>query len=125
MQGRIDPDKAKRLADRADECLALAGIATDQQSSESYRRMAEAYLTMAGKAVSEEPRLLAPRKKKSLRRTTSLKDRLSSFATELRDKASLLPPSEEKEALLKKARFADTASHLDDWANSSGLRSPK
>jgi hypothetical protein len=38
---------------------------------------------------------------------------------------SLLPPSEEKEAFLKRARLADTASRLDVQANSSGLRPPK
>jgi hypothetical protein len=27
--------------------------------------------------------------------------------------------------LLKKARQADTAAHVDDWANSRGLRPPK
>lgn len=55
----------------------------------------------------------------------SLKDRLASFAKEVREKASRLPEGEEKDALLKKARQADTASHLDDWANSSGLQPPK
>jgi hypothetical protein len=55
---------------------------------------------------------------------TSLKDRLASFATEVRDKASLLRPGPERDALLKKARQADTAARIDDWANSQGLRPP-
>ena len=55
----------------------------------------------------------------------SLKDRLASFAKEVRDKAAGLRPGPERDALLKKARQADTASHLDDWANSAGLQPPK
>jgi hypothetical protein len=124
----ISPAEAKRLEDRAEECLAFAGIATDPQARESYRQMAEAYLILAGKVVSEKPRLLVPKvktRRPRVRQTTSLKDRLNSFATDLREKASRLPPSEEKEALLKRARLADTASHLDDWANSPGLQPPK
>jgi hypothetical protein len=57
--------------------------------------------------------------------TTSLKDRLASFAKKIRAEASQLKPGPEQDALLKKARQADTASHLDDWANSPGLRPPK
>lgn len=130
MRGRtmVSPDEVKRLQDRAEECLALAGVATDPQARESYRQMAEAYLVLAGKLDSEKPRLLASKvetRRPRVKQTTSLKDRLNSFATELREKASQLPPSEEKDALLKKARLADTASHLDDWANSTGLRPPK
>jgi hypothetical protein len=55
----------------------------------------------------------------------TLKDRLISFAQEARDKASELRPGPEQDALLKKARRADTAMHLNDWANSAGLQPPK
>jgi hypothetical protein len=55
----------------------------------------------------------------------SLKDRLASFAKEMREKASLLPHGREQDDMLKKASQAETASHLDDWVNSPGLRSPK
>jgi hypothetical protein len=54
-----------------------------------------------------------------------LQDRLASFAKNIREKASLLPQGPEKDKLLRKARRADTASHLDDWANSPGLQPPK
>jgi hypothetical protein len=57
--------------------------------------------------------------------STSLKDRLAAFAKDVREKASLLQPGIEKDELLKKARQADVASHLDDWVNSPGLRPPK
>ena len=59
------------------------------------------------------------------KQTASLQDRLASFAKNVREKASLLPPGAEKDDLLRKARQADTASHLDDWVNSPGLQSPK
>ena len=59
------------------------------------------------------------------KQTMSLQDRLASFAKEMRDKASLMPPSPEKDDLLKKASRADMASHLDDWTNSAGLLPPK
>lgn len=39
-------------------------------------------------------------------------------------KPTSCPRGPVREALLKKARQADTASHLDDWANSTGLQPP-
>jgi len=59
------------------------------------------------------------------KQTMSLQDRLASFAKEMRDKASLMPPSREKDDLLERASRADMASHLDDWTNSAGLLPPK
>jgi hypothetical protein len=55
----------------------------------------------------------------------SLKERLSAFAMEVRKKAADLPPGIERDGLLRRARQADTASHLDEWVNSSGLQAPK
>jgi hypothetical protein len=63
--------------------------------------------------------------RRRFKQTTSLKDRLASFADEVREKARQLRPGPEQDALLKKARQADTASHLDEWANSPGLQPPK
>ena len=47
------------------------------------------------------------------------------FARDLRDQAALLAPGALKDDLLRRARQAETALHLDDWANSPGLQSPK
>jgi len=61
-------------------------------------------------------------KGRRFKQTASLKDRLTAWAQEVRVQAAQLPPGADREALLKKARQADTA--LDDWANSSGLQPP-
>jgi hypothetical protein len=55
----------------------------------------------------------------------SLKDRLFSFAEEVREKALQLPPGPQRDAMLTRARQADTALHLDEWINSPGLQPPK
>jgi hypothetical protein len=64
-------------------------------------------------------------KRRRFKQTESLQDRLRAFADHVRARAILLPPGTEKEELLKKARQADTASHLGEWANSPGLQPPK
>ena len=64
-------------------------------------------------------------KRRRYKQTTPLQDRLASFAEEAREKASRLPEGCEKEDMLRKARQADTAAHLDDWMSSPGLQPPK
>lgn len=56
--------------------------------------------------------------------TEPFRKRLASFAKEARERAARLPPGAEKDELLKKARQADTACYLEDWANSPGLQPP-
>ncbi len=64
-------------------------------------------------------------KRRRIKQDTPLQERLAMFSQELREKALMLPPGLEKDDLLRRARQADTASHLDDWANSPGLQPPK
>ena len=52
-------------------------------------------------------------------------ERLIKEARLAREKAEHLPPGEEGEGLLKKARQAEAAAHIDDWASSPGLQPPK
>jgi hypothetical protein len=59
-------------------------------------------------------------KRRRIKQSTSLKDRLATFAKEAREKAMELPAGREREVLLRKARQTDTAAHMDDWANSPG-----
>jgi len=63
-------------------------------------------------------------KRNRFKQTISLHDRLACFAKEIRDKASLLQPSQEKDDLLNRAIRADVASQIDAWANSCGLQPP-
>ncbi|GLR84255.1 hypothetical protein [Bradyrhizobium iriomotense] len=58
-------------------------------------------------------------------RLKRVRERLAAFATEMREKASRLPPGIEQENLLRKARQADVAARLDEWATSRGLQPPK
>ena len=64
-------------------------------------------------------------KRRRFKQSQSFKDRLASFAKETRETAEMLPPGPLRDELLRKARQADTAAHLDKWASSSGLQPPK
>jgi hypothetical protein len=55
----------------------------------------------------------------------SLEARLAEEAKRLREKASLLPPGALREELLRKARQAETGSHMTEWLTSPGLRPPE
>ena len=55
----------------------------------------------------------------------SLKQRVTEEAATCREQAKLLPPGFLREALLRKARQAETAAHMDDWLRSQGLQPPK
>jgi hypothetical protein len=63
--------------------------------------------------------------RRRFKQKTSLQDRLTAWANDVRDQAKELPTGPEREAMLKRASQADIASHLDDWANSPGLQPPK
>jgi hypothetical protein len=64
-------------------------------------------------------------KRRRFKQTFSLQDRLAAFAQESRKNAARLPPRFARDDMLKKARQADIASHLDEWANSTGSQSLK
>lgn len=63
-------------------------------------------------------------KRNRTKHTQTFEDRLTNEAARLREKASLLPAGMERDLLLRKARQADTASHINDWLSSSDPRSP-
>ena len=52
------------------------------------------------------------------KQTTSLKERLAKEATQLRKLAQGTPPEFERELLVRKARRAETASHMIEWLTS-------
>ena len=53
-----------------------------------------------------------------------IKDRLALHALRLGEEAKALRPGPERDAIVRRARQAETASHVDDWLLSPGLRPP-
>jgi hypothetical protein len=64
------------------------------------------------------------KKRRRFKQIMRLKDRLALFAKDARKRAEDMPPGPAKEDLLRKAQQAETATHLDEWVNSPGLRPP-
>ena len=64
-------------------------------------------------------------KRRRFKQAFSLKDRLTKFAEDVRKKAGVLPPGPAREDMIRKARQADTAAHIEEWANSPGLQPPE
>jgi hypothetical protein len=64
-------------------------------------------------------------KRRRFKQSVPLKDRLASFAKDVRAKASLTPPGPERTDLIRRAQQADAAALLDGWINSPGLQPPK
>lgn len=56
--------------------------------------------------------------------TRSLEERMTEQADKLKEQASQLPAGKEREALLKRARIAETGARINDWLRSPGLQSP-
>jgi hypothetical protein len=63
-------------------------------------------------------------KRRRFKQTHSLEERLAAQAEADRKQAKSMAPGAEREELLRRARRAETASHMTEWLNSSGLRSP-
>jgi hypothetical protein len=55
----------------------------------------------------------------------SLRNRLSVWSKTVRAQADQLRAGPERDIVIRKARQADTAAHLNDWANSLELQPPK
>jgi hypothetical protein len=63
--------------------------------------------------------------RRRFKQTRLLEERLSEEAKRLRAEAKLLPPGAARDEMIRKARRAETASHMDEWLTSPGLRSPE
>ena len=57
--------------------------------------------------------------------TQSLEARLSEEAKRLRAEAKLLPPGAARDEIVRKARRAEIAAHINEWLASPGLRRPE
>jgi hypothetical protein len=55
---------------------------------------------------------------------STLEERLVAEAKALREQAAKLPPSLERDSLLRRARQNETAADMAAWINSPGLKSP-
>jgi hypothetical protein len=63
--------------------------------------------------------------RRRLKQLKSFEERLAEDAKRLREEAKLLPPGAMRDAMLRKARQAETGSHMTEWLKSPGLRSPR
>ena len=61
-------------------------------------------------------------KRRRFKQTQSLEQRLADEAVRLREQAKLLPPGLVREQVLRKARQAETGSHMSEWLRSPGLQ---
>jgi hypothetical protein len=64
------------------------------------------------------------KRRRRFKQSIPFKDRVEMFANDLREKARTLDPGKEKAELLKRARCADNALEVDEWANSGDLQPP-
>ena len=63
--------------------------------------------------------------RRRFKQTQSLEERLAEEAKRLRAEAKSLPLGAERDNLLRKARQAETGSHMSEWLASPGLQPPK
>jgi hypothetical protein len=63
--------------------------------------------------------------RRRFKQTVPLIQRLTEEAERLRKEAQGTPHGIDRERLLRRARQADTASHMNQWLASPGLQSPK
>jgi hypothetical protein len=64
-------------------------------------------------------------KRRRFDQTQSLEIRLAEEAKRLREQAKLLKPGAVRDELIRKARQAETGSHMSEWLRSPGLRPPE
>lgn len=63
--------------------------------------------------------------RRQLTPSASLEERLANEAIRLRGEAELLPPGLVRDAVLRKARQAETGSQINAWLKSTDLAAPK
>jgi len=64
-------------------------------------------------------------KRRRPKQAQSFEERLADEAKRLRKQADVLQPGPIRDAALRKARQAETGSHISRWLESSGLQAPK
>ena len=64
-------------------------------------------------------------KRRHIKHEKTFAERLQDECRRFKEAADALPPGIERELLLRRARQAETAAHMDDWLRSPGLQPPK
>jgi hypothetical protein len=64
-------------------------------------------------------------KRRRFKHTQTFQERLAEEAKRFREAAAELPQGTARELLLRRARQAETASHMSEWLSSPGLQPPK
>lgn len=63
--------------------------------------------------------------RRCLEHTATFEERLADQAARFRDEADKAQPGIARELLLKRARQAETASHMSEWLRSPSLQPPR
>lgn len=63
--------------------------------------------------------------RRCIKQTLSLEQRLADKARRWREEAKLLRPGAMRDALIRKARQAETGSHMSEWLSSPRFQPPK
>jgi hypothetical protein len=63
--------------------------------------------------------------RRRFKQTQTLEERLAEEADRLRSEAKGTPPGIERVELMRRARRAETAAHMNQWLSSPGLQPPK
>jgi hypothetical protein len=63
--------------------------------------------------------------RRTFKKSAPLNQRLDEQAKRLRKEAKGTPPGVEREKLIRQARQAETAAHMDKWLTSPGLLAPR
>jgi hypothetical protein len=64
-------------------------------------------------------------KRRRFKQTVSLEERLAEEARCLREEAELLPHGPARDDAIRRARQAETGSHMSEWLRSPGLQPPE
>ena len=64
-------------------------------------------------------------RRQRVKQALSLEERLAEEARRLREEAELFPHGPVRDAALRRARQAETGSHINEWLRSSGPKAPK
>jgi hypothetical protein len=84
---------------------------------ENARSRSRLPLTEWSSVMQEQPR--------RFKQNNRIEQRLADEAKRLREQAELLRPCPLRDELLRRARRAETGSHIGDWLYSPGLQPPK